>query len=165
MDNLIVLNNEKVSSENGKFFSRNYNFKILPEGLNKYFDVEYIVRKSNVKEEHELKLDKVKCASNIIQFIYFLISTFKKKNTKYYIITISPYTFLASLFLFLFRKKVYVYLISSGHEEWKFILGSWSIWIYHIMFSIVTSNATVIALHDRLYKKKNGHVITSSTLD
>ena len=33
------------------------------------------------------------------------------------------------------------------------------------MFSIVTSNATVIALHDRLYKKKNGHVITSSTLD
>ena len=58
-----------------------------------------------------------------------------------------------------------MYLISSGHEEWKYILGSWSIWIYHIMFSIVTSNATVIMLHDRLYKKKNGHVIASSTLD
>ena len=165
MDNLVVLNNEKVSNENGKFYSRNYNFKILPEGLNKYFKVEYIVRKSNTKENHKLNLESIKVASNIIQFIYFVISTFKKKNTKYYIITISPYTFVASLFLFLFRKKVYVYLISSGHEEWKFILGSWSIWIYHIMFSIVTSNATVIALHDRLYKKKNGHVITSSTLD
>ena len=33
------------------------------------------------------------------------------------------------------------------------------------MFSIVTSYSTVIALHDRLYKKKNGFVITSSTLD
>ena len=33
------------------------------------------------------------------------------------------------------------------------------------MFKIVTSNSTVIALHDRLYKKKNGHVIASSTLD
>ena len=165
MENLIVLNNEKVSSENNKFYSRNYNFKILPEGLNKHFNVEYIVRKSNTKEPHKLNMGKVKTASNIIQFIYFLILTFKNKNTKYYIITISPYTFIASLFLFLFRKKVFVYLISSGYEEWRFILGSWSIWIYHIMYLIVTSNSTVIALHERLYNKKNGHVITSSALD
>ena len=165
MDNLVVLNNEKVSKENNEFYSRNYNFKILPEGLNKYFKVEYIVRKSNTKEHHKLNLQNVKIASNIIQFIYFVISTFKNRNTKYYIITISPYTFVAFLFLFLFRKKVFVYLISSGYEEWKFILGSWSVWIYHIMFTIVTSNSTVIALHDRLYKKKNGHVIASSTLD
>ena len=165
MDNLVVLNNERVSKENNEFYLRNYNFKILLEGLNKYFNVEYIVRKSNSREHHKLNLQNVKIASNIIQFIYFVISTFKNKNTKYYIITISPYTFIASLFLFLFRKKVFVYLISSGYEEWKFILGSWSVWIYHIMFKVVTSNSTVIALHDRLYKKKNGHVIASSTLD
>ena len=165
MDNLVVLNNEKVSKENNEFYSRNYNFKILPEGLNKYFKVEYIVRKSNTREHHKLNLQNVKIASNIIQFICFVISTFKNKNTKYYIITISPYTFISFLILLLFRKKVFVYLISSGYEEWKFILGSWSVWIYHIMFKIVTSNSTVIALHDRLYKKKNGHVIASSTLD
>ena len=29
----------------------------------------------------------------------------------------------AECLLFLFRKKVFLYLISSGHEEWKFILG------------------------------------------
>ena len=165
MDNLVVLNNERVSKENNEFYSRNYNFKILPEGLNKYFNVEYIVRKSNSKEHHKLNLQNVKIASNIIQFIYFVISTFKNKNAKYYIITISPYTFISFLFLFLFRKKVFVYLISSGYEEWKFILGSWSVWIYHIMFRIVTSNSTVIMLHDRLYKNKDGHVIASSTLD
>ena len=89
----------------------------------------------------------------------------KKKNTKYYIITITPYTFLAFLFLALFRKKVFVYLISSGFEEWKYILGSWSVWIYNLMYSLVTSYSTVIALHERLYKKKDGYVIESSTLN
>ena len=165
MENLVVLNNEKVSEQNGKYFSRNYNFKILPEGLNRYFNVEYIVRKSNISESHKLNLDKVRIASNIIQFVYFVISTFKKKNTKYYIICITPYTFIASLFLFIFRKKVYIYLISSGHEEWANLLGNWSVWIYNLMFKIITSNSTVIALHDRLYNKKNFHVISSSTLD
>tara|TARA_B100000886_G_scaffold339341_1_gene304521 strand:+ start:721 stop:1761 length:1041 start_codon:yes stop_codon:yes gene_type:complete len=165
MENLVVLNNEKVSKKDGKFFSRNYNFKILPEGLNRYFNVEYIVRKSKISESHELKLNKVKIASNIIQFIFFVISTFKKKNTKYYIICITPYTFVASLFLIIFKKKVFVYLISSGHEEWKNLLGTWSVWIYDLMFSIVTSNSTVIALHDRLCDKRNSHVINSSSLD
>ena len=167
MDNneLIIINNEKVSKENNEFYSKIYNFKILPEGLNNYYKVNYIVRKSRTKENHKLNLQNVKLASNIIQFIYFVFLTFKKKNSKYFIISINPYTFISFLFLFLFKKKVFVYLISSGHEEWKFIIGSWSIWIYNIMYSIVTSNSNVIVLHDRLYKKKNCHVITSSTLD
>ena len=165
MNNLVVLNNEKISEKNSKFFCRNFNFKILPEGLNKFFNVEYIARKSKIDENHELNLQKVKVASNIIQFICYVISTFKKKNTKYFIITITPYTFLAFLVLILFRKKVFVYLISSGFEEWKYILGSWTVWIYHIMFFLVTSKATVIALHERLYQKTNGYVIQSSTLN
>ena len=165
MENLVVLNNEKISKKNNLFYSRNFNFKILPEGLNKYFKVQYIARKSKVQEHHVLDLQDVKIASNIIQFIYFVISSFKNKNTKYYIITITPYTFCAFLFLVLFRKKIFVYLISSGYEEWKYILGSKTVWIYHIMFSLVTSKATVIALHERLYQKKDGHVIESSTLN
>ncbi len=165
MDNLVVLNNEKISEKDNKFYCRNFNFKILPEGLNKFFNVQYIARKSKTNEHHELNLQNVKIASNIIQFIYYVFSTFKNKNTKYYIITINPYTFSAFLFLALFRKKIFVYLISSGYEEWRYILGSWSIWIYHIMYSLVTSKATVIALHERLYQKKDGYVIESSTLN
>ena len=165
MENLVVLNNEKISKKNNEFYCRNFNFKILPEGLNKFFNVQYIARRSRIEEHHKLNLKSVKVASNIIQFIYYVISTFKNKNTKYYIITITPYTFFAFLFLALFRKKVFVYLISSGYEEWKYILGSWAVWIYHIMFSIVTSKATVIALHERLYQKKDGYVIESSTLN
>ena len=69
MSNLVVLNNEKISKKNNKFYSRNFNFKILPEGLNKFFNVQYIARKSNTDEHHELNLQSVKIASNIIQFV------------------------------------------------------------------------------------------------
>ena len=162
---LVVINNEKVSKDNNEFYCGNYNLKILPEGLNNYHKVEYIVRESSKKGKHKINLQNIKIASNIIKFIYFVFATFKAKNSKYLIISITPYTFISFLFLFLFRKKVFLYLISSGHEEWKFILGSWSVWIYHVMYSIMTSNSTVIVLHDRLCRKKNCHVITSSTLD
>ena len=100
MENLVVLNNEKISEKNNKFYCRNFNFKILPEGLNKFFNVQYIARKSKTDEHHELSLGNIKIASNIIQFIYYVLSTFKNENTKYYIITITPYTFLAFLFYF-----------------------------------------------------------------
>lgn len=165
MNNLVVLNNEKISEKNKKFFCRNFNSMALPEGLNNFFNVQYIARKSQTEENHLLHLQSVKIASNIIQYIYYVISTFKNKNTKYYIISITPYTFLAFLFLAFFRKKIFLYLISSGHEEWRHILGSWSVWIYDIMFSIVTSKATVITLHERLYQKKDGHLIEHSTLN
>ena len=162
---LVVINNEKVFEDNNEFYCANYNLKILPEGLNNYHKVEYIVRESSKKGKHKINLQNIKIASNIIKFIYFVFATFKIKSSKYLIISITPYTFISFLFLFLFRKKIFLYLISSGHEEWKFILGSWSVWIYHVMYSIMTSNSTVIVLHDKLCKKKNCHVITSSTLD
>ena len=47
MDNLVVLNNEKISEKNNKFYCRNFNFKILPEGLNKFFNVQPIKRPTN----------------------------------------------------------------------------------------------------------------------
>ena len=162
---LFIFSNESINSLDGKFYCDNIDLKTTPEGLNKKFDVNLFGRKSNINRSHEIKIKKTQTSNNIFSYISSVIATTKEEDAKYLIISISPYTFIASLFLFLFRKKVYVYLISSGYEEWKFILGSWSVWIYHIMFKIVTSNSTVIALHDRLYKKKNGHVIASSTLD
>ena len=165
MENLVILNNEKVSKHNKKFFSRNYILKRLPEGLNNYFNVELIARKSNFDENHELNLINIKIASNIIQYIFFLISSFKNKNTKYYIISITPYTFIASLILFICRKKVFLYLISNGHEEWKNLFGSWSVWIYNFMFSIITSRSIVIAVHEKIDQRNSFHLVNSSFLN
>ena len=165
MNNLVVLNNEKISKQNGKFFSRNYNLKRLSEGLNKFFNVEFIARKSNLIENHELNFNNIKIASNIIQYIFYLVSSFKNKNTKYYIISITPYTFIAFIFLFICKKKIFVYLISNGHEEWKNLLGRWSVWIYDFMFSIVTSKSIVMSIHEKIDLKVKFHLINSSYLD
>ena len=163
--NLVIINNEKIFKENSNFYCDNLDLKILPEGLNKYHDVQYIVRSSNKKGGQEINLENIKASSNIIKFIYFVLKTFKIPNVSYLLVCITPYTFLSFLILFLFRKKrIFVYLFSSGHDEYKYILGSWSVWIYHIMYTIITSNSKVIVCHERLYKKKS-HLVNVSRLN
>ena len=152
---LVIINNEKLFKENDNFYCDNLDLKILPEGLNDYHQVQYIVRSSKKKKDQKINLKDIKVAPNILKFVYFLLKTFKIPNVTYLLVCITPYTFLSFLILFLFKKKrVFVHLISSGHEEYKHILGSWFVWIYHIMYTIVTSNSKVIVCHERLYDKK-----------
>ena len=161
---LVILNNEKVFYDNSGFYCDNLDLKVVPEGLNNFFVVCYIVRRSKKKGKQKINLENIKIASNIFKFIYFVYKTFSNKNTSYLIISITPYTFISFLILFLFRKKIFTYLWSSGHEEWKHIIGGWSVWIYHTMYSIVTSCSEVIVCNERLIKKKS-HVISISRLD
>ena len=48
-ENLIIINNEKVYEEEGNFFCENLDLKVLPEELNNYHKVKYIVRSSKKK--------------------------------------------------------------------------------------------------------------------
>ena len=162
---LIIINNEKIFRENDSFYCENLDLKVLPEGLNKYHRVQYIVRNSKKKGNQKVNLKDIKISSNIFKFISFVIKTLRIPNSTYLLICITPYTFFAFLFLFLFRKRIFVYLFSSGHEEYKYILGKWFVWIYHIMYKIVTSNSKVIVCHDRLYNKKKSHLVHISRLD
>ena len=106
---LIILNNEKVFKEKNNFFCDNLDLKVVPEELNKFFKVKYLVRSSNKKGGQQIKLKDIQTASNIFKFIYNLLKTFKI-DSKYLIISVTPYTFIAYLFLLLFNKKVYLYL-------------------------------------------------------
>ena len=163
--NLVIINNEKIFIENNSFYCNNFNVKALPEELNNYYKVEYIVRNSKKKGGQEIKLKNIKTTSNFLKLFYFIIKTFKNKDTKYLLISITPYTFIAFLILFLFRKKIFIYLISSGHEEYRHILGSLFVWIYHFMYVITTSFSEVIVCHKRLFNKKRSHVVYISRLD
>ena len=166
MKDLIIINNEKIFKENNNFYCDNAALKFLPEGLNYYYQVKYIVRSSNKKKEQKIDLENIKVSSNIIKFIYFVFKTFKIPNATYLLISITPYTFFSFLFLFLFRKKrIFVYLFSSGHEEYKHILGNWSVWIFDLMYRIITSNSKVLVCHERLYNKKKSHLVHVSRLD
>ena len=161
--NLIILNNEKVFKDGDGFFCENLDLKIVPEGLNNFFNVKFIVRSSKKKGAQKLNLKDVNIASNIFLYIFYVIKSFNI-NSKYLIISITPYTFLAYLFLLIFRKKVYLYLWSDGHEEWEYLIGKWSVWIYSLMYNICILKSEIIVCNKRLTKKKS-HLISISRLD
>ena len=165
MKDLIIINNEKVFEENKNFYCDNLDLKILPEDLNNYYKVQYIVRSSDKKKDQKINLDNVKPSSNIFRFIYFIYKTLKFPNVSYLLISITPYTFFSFLLLFLFKKKIFIYLMSSGHEEYKYVLGGWAVWIYHFMYKIVTGNSKVIVCHERLYDKNKSQLVYISRLD
>ena len=162
---LTIINNEKIFKQDNEFYCNNLDLKIIPEGLSNYHHVYYIARSSNKRGDQKINLKNINVASNIFKFIFFIFKTFKIPNMSYLLVSITPYTFFSFLILFLFRKKIFVYLFSSGHEEYELILGRWSVWIYHIMYTLITSNANVIICHERLFDKEKSHLVSVSRLD
>ena len=77
-ENLVILNNEKVFADDDGFHCDNLDLKVVPEELNKHFNVKYIVRKSIKKGGQKINLSNIKIASNIFSFIGFIYQTLKK---------------------------------------------------------------------------------------
>ena len=151
---LVIIDNEKVSTKNNNFYCDNFEAKIS-EDFEKVFNVTLIARKSKINRANKINLKKIEIASNIFSFLFNIFKTFKKKKTNYLIIAINPYTFFACLFLLFFRKKIFVYLRSDGHEEYKAILGFVGPIIYNVMFKIVTFKTNVITCQKKIiYKRK-----------
>ena len=162
---LFIITNESVSIQDDKFYCDNLDLKSTPEGLNKKFEVNLFARKSNKKRSHEIKIKKIKIFNNFFSYIFSVKEASKEKDTKYLIISISPYTFLISLFLKLLGKKPIVYLRSDGYGEYKAILGKIGPIIYHFMFTIVSSISNLISCREYILKGKKGKVIYPSQLD
>jgi len=158
---LVLINNEKVSKKENKYYCHNIDMKSIPEGLSKYFEVYTIVRKSKKHLSHEICTRKVNAASNIFTFLLNVFKTFKYKETDYLLISITPYTFFSYLLLFIFRKKTFIYLRSNGYEEYKAIFGFIGPLIYHFMYVTVTFKSNIITCNKRLVKKKSDLVSPS----
>ena len=161
---IVIINNEKIFRQDKDFYCDNLGIKELPEGLKDAHQVQFIARESKKKRNHKIELDNIKAGKNIFNFLFYIFKSLKIKNTNYLIVDITPYTFFCFLILFIFRKKIFLYLRSSGHEEWRHILGPWTVWIFHIMYKIITSGSKVIVNNSRLYNKEC-HLINSSRLD
>ena len=162
---LFILSNESIFSEEGKFYCDNIDLKSTPEGLNKKFEVNLFARKSRKKRSHEIKLKKIKIFYNIFSYILSATRVAKEKDSKYLIISISPYTFIVSLLLKFLGKKPIVYLRSDGYEEYKAILGKVGPIIYHFMFIIIASISNLISCREYILKGRKGKVVYPSQLD
>ena len=164
-NNLVIINNESVFKENNSFYCDNIDMQSIPEGLSKNIEVSLILRKSKIKRSHKINLNKITINSNIFGFLLSIFRTFKKKETNYLIISVTPYTFFAYILLFIFRKKVFLYLRSNGYEEYKTILGFIGPIIYHLMYIFVTFKSNIIVCEKKLIGNKKNDLVYPSQLD
>ncbi len=162
---LFIFTNESFFTQDEKFFCDNIDLKSSPEGLNKKFEVNLFGRKSSKKRAHEIKLKKLKIFSNIFSYLSEVIKSTKIDDTKFLVISITPYTFFICLFLRLYGKTPIVYLRSDGYGEYKAILGSIGKLVYHCMFTITSLFSNFISCRNYILRGKKGKVVNPSQLD
>jgi len=162
---LFIFSNESISSQDGKFYCDNIDLKSTPEGLNKKFEVNLFARKSRKKRSHEIKVKNVNTFNNIFSYISCGINASKKRDAKFLIISISPYTFIISLVIRILGRKPILYLRSDGYGEYKAILGKIGPLIYHFMFSITGAISSLISCRDYILRGKKGKIVNPSQLD
>jgi glycosyltransferase involved in cell wall biosynthesis len=153
MNNLFLIGNEKINFNKGNFFSANIDFQTLVKGLKESFNLTLIARRSHQKENFKIFSKKIILVNNIISYLLEIVFSLKsKKNNKYLIISITPYTFFSFLILFFFTNNIYLYLRSDGFKEYESILGKKYIFIYSIMFYIMTAKCRIISCQKNLSK-------------
>ena len=162
---LFIFSNESIYIEDNKYYCDNLDLKSTPEGLNKKFEVNLLGRRSSKKRSHEIKIKRIKVFKNIFSYLSEVKSATKNEDSKFLIISISPYTFLVSLFIKILGGKPIVYLRSDGYGEYKAILGKFGPLIYHFMFSIVSAFSNLISCRDYILRGKKGKIISPSQLD
>ena len=162
---LFIFTNESIFSQDEKFFCDNIDLKSSPEGLNKKFEVNLFGRKSSKKRAHEIKLRKLKIFSNIFSYLSEVIRSTKIENTKFLVISISPYTFFVCLFLRFYGKTPIVYLRSDGYGEYKAILGNIGKLVYHLMFTVTSLISNLISCRNYILRGKKGKIVYPSQLD
>ena len=164
MKKLNIVSNESIFNNEQIFFCDNIDLKSTPEGLDKSFEVNLIGRSSKIKRNHLINIKNVKNCKNIFIYLYEVYKTFEYIDSKYFIISISPFTFLACILIKLFNRKPIVYLRSDGYKEYRSILGFIGPFIYHIMFSIISNISILVSVRRSILKGKNGKIISPSQL-
>tara|TARA_Y100000816_G_scaffold291113_1_gene281497 strand:+ start:2132 stop:3148 length:1017 start_codon:yes stop_codon:yes gene_type:complete len=162
---LFIISSEKIFSDNGNFFCDNLDMKSTPEGMEKYFNIELIAKKSTIPRAHKIKNKFIGTFSNLFTYIFKIINSAKEKGAHFLIISLSPYTFIACIFLRCFGIKPFLYLRSNGYDEYKIILGHFGYAIYHFMFSIVSKISILISCREYILMNKKGYVVVPSQLN
>ncbi|MDC0426686.1 glycosyltransferase [Pelagibacteraceae bacterium] len=165
MKKLFIITNESIFNYKENFFCDNLDLKSTPEGLNKKFEVNIIGRKSKQIRSHKINIKNIKIYNNIFSYLIGIFKSFTYKNTKYLIISISPFTFLACIMISVFKKKPIIYLRSDGYEEYKAIMSFFGLAIYHFMFLIVSKISSLISCRKYILKGRKGKIVAPSQIN
>ncbi len=165
MKKLFIISNESVYNYENSFFCDNIDMKSTPEGLKNFFDINIIARKSKIKRTHKIHVQKIDNFNNIFSYLFGVYKSSSNLDSKYLIISISPFTFLACILLFFLKKKPLVYLRSDGYGEYKAIYGTIGVAIYHLMFTITSKISNFISCRKYILREKNGKIVSPSRID
>jgi glycosyltransferase involved in cell wall biosynthesis len=161
---LFIIGNERISYDNA-FYSENIDFKTLAEGLKKNFKLKIFAKKSIEKKNFLINFSNIILSSNIITYLFKIFFSLKRKNSKYLIISITPYTFLSYLIIFLFSNKIFLYLRSDGFKEYESILGKRWVFLYRVMYFIMLKKSKIIACTNQLSGGQDFFLVQPSELD
>ena len=164
MKKLFIISNESIFSYEGNFFCDNIDLKSTPEGLGNKFQINIIGRLSKRIRSHKINIKNIKIYSNIFSYIFGILSLVKKQESKYLIISISPFTFIACVLIKLFKKNSIVYLRSDGYAEYKEIFGFFGPMMYHSMFSVISKISVLISCREHILRNKPGEVVAPSQI-
>jgi glycosyltransferase involved in cell wall biosynthesis len=164
MEKLFIITNESIFNFKGEFFCDNIDLKSTPEGLNNNFEVSIIGRKSKQVRSHKISLSKIKISSSIFSYLIEILRSFTDKNSKYLIISISPFTFFACILISIFKRKKVVYLRSDGYGEYKAILGFFGSFVYHLMFFTVSKISPLLSCRKYILKGNRGDIVSPSQI-
>ena len=162
---IYIVSNEKFFFNGENYFCDNIDLKSIPEELNNLTEVHLIARKSKTERSKKINIKNIITSKNIFIYLLEIIKSLKYKNSKYLIISISPFTFIASIILKIFFRKHFIYLRSDGFEEYKSILGFIGPFIYGLMFYLGVINSKLISCRKHILRNKNGTVVNPSQLN
>ncbi len=162
---MVIITNEKFFNLDGNFSCDNVAEKSLPDELKNNFKIEIIGRKSQIKQAHQLETKNINACSNVFSYILRIFKERNENNSVYLILSITPLTFLSACILSFFKKKIFTYLRSNGHEEYKKIIGSIGSKIYNIMFNYISKKSILISCRKHILMGKKGFVVEPSELD
>ena len=106
-ENLAIITNEKTSYFNKSFFCDNIGTKSIPEGLNDKFNIKLFMRPKIKRSSHKINLKNIVISGGITNYIKNIFKSHKFYK-RYLIISLSPYTFIISILLFLKKKFFYI---------------------------------------------------------
>ena len=81
MQDLVIITNESINTNNGDFFCDNLDAKSTPEELSRYFNTTLIGRKSNKKRLHKINLKNVRSYGAAVSYLIGVIGLISKSTS------------------------------------------------------------------------------------
>lgn len=153
---------EKIFEKDNKFYCENIDIKTIVEGLSVNNNIIVVSRFTKNEKKYHININKIYSLKN---FFLFFLKIFGQKKRRFLFIDIHPFNFIFFLIGFFIKKKNFLFLRSDGFKEYEYILGKKWVWIYNIMFYIMTKSSSIISCNELLSKGKSQYLIKPSELE